>query len=514
METARDCYNSIILSSIEKWAELTPEKAVFTDCEGETVSYRRFFSEVKRTAAGLLTYFGGKMPEEPVAVAVGRDVRSLVAMFGVFAAGGWYLPVDGELPEERLTQLLCISKPSLFLWGTAEPLKACSFAPVMKTEELWKLAEAQGTDTGWSLPSLGKDDQPMFGIFTSGSTGLPKLVVKSRRAMEQFTRIYCRTFGFTGEEVFGNQIPFYFDASTKDIFATVLTGATTVILPAKAFSFPVNLVKLLNEYEVTSIVWVPSALATAARFNVFSAELPAKLKNILFVGEKMPVRYLNCWRNALPEANFVNLYGSTEVAGNSCYYKVDRAFGEEDILPIGVPFEGTKVFLLDEQGKPAKEGEICVAGEGLAIGYYLDPEKTAEAFRTVSIPEEAFEGRIYRSGDYGKLNEKGELVCVSRKDGQIKHMGHRIELGEIEAAVMAADYIKECCCLYNPKEEKIYLCYSAENECKKELHADLSKRLPKYMLPHKWVYLPELPHNRNGKIDRAALSLQYAGAGK
>ena len=177
------------------------------------------------------------------------------------------------------------------------------------------------------------------------------------------------------------------------------------------------------------------------------------------------------------------------------------------VRPIGHAFDTAQLFLLDENGAPASEGEICVAGEGLALGYYNDEEKTAAAFPTITF--ENFCGKIYRSGDYGRCNDRGEYICIARKDAQIKHMGHRIELGDIEVCASALDYVKECCCLYAPSAEKIILFCACDAENKKFLRKDLARKLPKYMLPHDFVCFPELPHNRNGKTDRAGLLQEW-----
>ena len=268
-----------------------------------------------------------------------------------------------------------------------------------------------------------------------------------------------------------------------------------------------HLVQLLNEERISTFVCVPSVLSVAARFEVFSVVTPVTLKNVLFVGERMPVRHLNYWLTALSHVRFVNLYGSTEVAGNSCYYVINREFNEDEMLPIGCAFDTAQVFLLDANGVPASEGEICVAGDGLALGYYKDQDKTDAVFRKFRF--ESFNGRIYHSGDYGRINEHGEYICVARKDAQIKHMGHRIELGDIEVCASALDYVDECCCLYAASAEKIILFCACTEENRKHLRKDLSAKLPKYMLPHDYVCFPELPHNRNGKLDRSGLLQEW-----
>ena len=483
------------LNILRHWAEVQPDKVVFKEAGKEGVTYKEFYRQVCNIASGLLRLFAGKMPEAPIAVAVDRDVRSLASMFGVCAAGGWYVPMDCGLPADRAELLLSVCAPAALLYPSEND-------PFPHTDVQKLFANTAEDCDGREFP-LREETLPMFGIFTSGSTGVPKLVVKDGRGIRKFIEDYCSTFAFASEEVFGNQIPFYFDASTKDIFAAVYLGATCVILPQKAVFIPVHLIQMLNDEKVSTFVCVPSVMSVAARFEAFSAMKPATLNNVLFVGERMPVRHLNYWRAELPRVRFVNLYGSTEVAGNSCFYVVDREFGDDEILPNGRPFNTARIFLLDSNGAEAEEGEICVAGDGLAVGYYNDQEKTDAVFRKERLA--AYTGRIYHSGDYGRVNARGEYICVARKDAQIKHMGHRIELGDIEVCASALDYVAECCCLYAAVAEKIILFCACSEENRKRLRKDLSAKLPKYMLPHDYVCFSELPHNRNGKLDRAGL---------
>lgn len=485
------------LSILKNWAEVQPDKIIFKEAGGSAVTYAQFYHAVCNTAADLLTAFSNRLPEAPVAVSTDRNINSLIGILGVYAAGGWYVPVDISQPAERLQTLLGICSPGAILLSTdSDPF---TFS------ELTKIKVNLSYEPCSAAFPVRDEHAPMFGIFTSGSTGLPKLVVKTDFSMMSFIKAYCSEFDFSSNEIFGNQIPFYFDASTKDVFSTIFLGATSIVIPQPFFSFPMRLINLINEEAITSFVCVPSVLNVLARFDVFSEAHVDTLKNILFVGERMPLSTLNYLIGALPNTRFVNLYGSTEVAGNSCYYIVNRHFENDEVLPIGHPFSTSQVFLLDEEDNPTDEGEICVGGTGLALGYYNDPEKTANAFKNVSIPAVSFSGRMYRSGDYGRKNEYGEFVCVSRKDSLIKHMGHRIELGDIEASALSLNYIHECCCLYAPEYEKMLLFCSCSAEDKKHLRKDLSTKLPKYMIPHEFICMDDLPHNRNGKIDRTLL---------
>ena len=164
---------------------------------------------------------------------------------------------------------------------------------------------------------------------------------------------------------------------------------------------------------------------------------------------------------------------------------------------------------LAEQGET---GEICVRGTSVTLGYYNNPEKTKESF--VQNPlNKNYPEIIYRTGDLAKRNEQGELIFLSRKDDQIKHMGHRIELGEIEAVAALIDGIRSVCCVFNPNKNKIGLYYVGDPE-ELTLKAELKNRLPRYMLPHAVVSLPEMPYTPNGKVDRSLLKKRYMETGK
>ncbi len=491
-----DFQNKNWIEILKYWSDTNPNKIIFKEFGKAQITYSEFYEKVCDVAALLTSRYTAADLEKPVIVSVDRDIPSLIMMLGVYAAGGWYVPMDSTVPADRATLFLNLCDPACVLLATEkDPFKESNVSKIYYTD----LSHMPYTEVSRDT------EKPMFGIFTSGSTGIPKLVVKNDCGISSFIREYCRIFSLTHDEIFGNQIPFYFDASTKDIFSTIYLGATSVIFSQQIFTFPIKLVQALMDEHISTFVCVPSVLVVASNFQVFSELMPHELKNILFVGEKMPVNHLNYLVSALPSTTFINLYGSTEVAGNSCYYKVEGIRPENEVLPIGHAFNTSRVFLLNEDKLPDKEGEICVAGSGLALCYYKDPDKTNAAFETLSLTGTDFSGRIYHSGDFGRINEKGELVCISRKDAQIKHMGHRIELGDIETCALSLPYISECCCLFSKTYEKILLFCICEESARKQLRKDLSKQLPKYMIPHAFIFLSELPHNRNGKTDRVLL---------
>ncbi len=285
------------------------------------------------------------------------------------------------------------------------------------------------------------------------------------------------------------------------------------MIPKQYFVLQVKLIPYLNERKVNVIIWAVSALRIVSNFKVFEECPPEHLSLIMFSGEVLPVKDLHYWQRKLPDAQFVNLYGPTEITCNCSYYIVSREFDEKESLPIGRPFKNTGMFLLDTEtgalvARPGQTGEICVKGTCLAAGYYNNPEKTKEAF--VQNPlQHAYPEIIYKTGDLGYFDETGTMYFTVRKDYQIKHMGHRIELGEIEVAVNALDFIDAGCCVYDNKNEKIILCYQAKNPCDKEIVKALAGSLPKFMWPNRYLYFEQLPMNKNSKIDRVMLKEKY-----
>ena len=223
----------------------------------------------------------------------------------------------------------------------------------------------------------------------------------------------------------------------------------------------------------------------------------------------MPVKQLNMWRNSLPNAMFANLFGPTETTDICSYYIVDRKFKNDESIPIGKHCDNCNLIIVDKNNKEIKpddtksSGELLVRGSFLASGYYKNPKKTKEVFVQNPVNNN-YNEIVYRTGDIVKYNEKGEIIYLSRKDYQIKHMGYRIELGEVEKNVYGIDEVVLCACVYDEKNEKIVLFYQGDID-KDELATKLNQKLLPYMLPNVYVKLDKMPYNMNGKIDRKKL---------
>ena len=334
------------------------------------------------------------------------------------------------------------------------------------------------------------DTDLLYVLFTSGSTGDPKGVTISHQAVVDYTDWVTNAFHLDASTTLGNQAALYFDLSIQDVYAPLKTGATTWLLEQEKFAFPIRLLEYLNEKKINTIFWVPSALVLVANLKALRRVTLPNLQKVLFCGEVMPNKQLNTWRNALPHASFVNLYGPTEITEVCTYYRME-------------------VFILDEEDRLItgdEIGELCVRGRGLSYGYYNNPEKTAEVF--VQNPlQPNYHEMIYRTGDLVRYNEFGELMYAGRKDFQIKHMGHRIELGEIETAALAVEGIKQSCCLYDNARSRIVLFYAGAKS-DEELKELLPAYIPHYMIPNRFVKMDEIPLNMNGKLDRVWLKSQ------
>ena len=497
-----------VLKYLNEIVKKVPDNTAYSDGT-VSLTFREVYAQSR--SVGSFLYKKG-IYKKPVVVFMQRAPREIAAFFGVITGGDFYVPVDEEMPAGRIQLILDNVKSPLVICDETTAEKAKAFD--LKGGEIVLYDDMIGI--GIEDEALERiyrsavDTDPIYIVFTSGSTGVPKGVAACHRSVIDYIEQLSEVLAFDGNTVFGSQTPLYFDACLKELYPTLKFGATTYLIPRSCFSFPVALVEYLNRYQINTICWVVSALTMVSAFDTFQTVKPEYLRTVAFGSEVFPIKQFRRWREALPEATFTNLYGPTECTGMCCYYRVEREFADDEAIPIGRPFENREVLLLTADGRLAgegEEGEICVRGTALTLGYYNDPVRTAEAF--VQNPlNTAYPELIYRTGDIGRRNEKGELVFVSRKDFQIKHMGHRIELGEIEVNVDMLPEIRMSACIYDTKKGKIVL-YFVGDISEKELTAALKTKLPRYMLPNRIFRIESMPLTANGKIDRVTLKRSY-----
>ena len=496
-----------ILQYLEQTYSRVPEKVAFAS-EEAALTFRQVYDQAR--AIGSFLHREG-FYKQPVVVFMKKHPRTFTAFFGAIYAGCYYVPLDEEMPRHRIELIFKTLQPGALICDdtTREMARELSYSgSIFYIDEM----TSESAD-GAALDSIRQrqlDIDPIYIVFTSGSTGVPKGVMACHRSVIDYIEHLCEVLRFNEDTVFGNQTPLYFDACLKEVIPTLKYGATTWLIPKQLFMFPIKLVEFLNSHRINTLCWVVSALTMISSFRTFEKVKPEYLHTIAFASEVFPIKQFNLWREALPNARFINLYGPTETTGICCYYEVDRQFQLDEAIPVGRPFRNTEIILLDENDQVppvGQQGEICIRGTRLTLGYYCNPEKTDEAF--VQNPlNKLYPERIYRTGDLGKYNDRGELMFLSRKDYQIKHMGHRIELGEIETVVNMHDGVNSACCLFDGVKKKIILYYAGTLPAA-DMATYIKNKLPRYMIPNVIRQLEAMPFTPNGKIDRNLLKKWY-----
>ena len=497
-----------VLEYLENIVEKVPDKIAYAN-ENSGASFNDVYD--KSRAIGTFLNREGHY-KEPVVVFMGKNPDAIITFYGVIYSGCFYVPIDEEMPKHRIELIFQSLNPKAIICDgdTSNAIAEFDYkgANLYLYEDIIKTE--QDAHALANIRDKQIDTDPIYIVFTSGSTGIPKGVVACHRSVIDYIENLSDVLNVNEDTVFGNQTPLYVDACLKELYPTLKYGATTYIIPKSLFMFPLKLVEFLNDKKINTVCWVVSALTIVSAFGTFDKEVPKYLHTIAFGSEVFPIKQFRLWREHLPNARFINLYGPTECTGMSCYYEVNRDFELNEAIPIGRPFKNTDIILLDEEDKPVMKGEageICIRGTSLTLGYYENFEKTNEAF--VQNPlNKSYPELIYRTGDLGKYNELGELVFVSRKDNQIKHMGHRIELGEIEVVANMHPEIKSACCIFDDVKKKIILYYVGDIT-KADVSAFQRQKLPRYMVPNMIEKLDSMPLTPNGKINRVLLKENY-----
>ncbi len=503
-----------VLELLEQSAKRIPDRPAFGDPEGD-LTFAGLLNQAQRLGTALLPEV---QPRTPAAFYMEKSNLCMSGMLGAVYAGGFYSVLDTRQPEARALKVLEVLQPSALLTDRANAEKAQALLeayvaaghtamPFHILEDLLEQALTIDEAGLTAVRAQATDLDPLYVNFTSGSTGIPKGVTVGHRSVLGFISSFTKIFDIRETDILGNQAPFDFDVSVKDIYSGLMTGAKVQIIPREYFSAPAQLMDYLCDKRVTVLVWAVSAMCFVSIMNGLQYRNPETLRMVMFSGEMMPVKHLNKWKQYQPDVTYVNLYGPTEITCNCTYHVLDREYGDTEAIPAGKAFPNERVFLLDEEDNDVtntgSQGEICVAGSCLALGYYKDPERTAAAFCQNPL-NKRYNEQMYRTGDLGFFNENGDLIYVGRKDFQIKHLGHRIELGEIENVTAAQEGVDRACCVYDHEKKKILLYYTGSVE-KKPLLAALRAVLPPFMIPNQANQLAEMPLNKNGKIDRAAL---------
>jgi len=498
-----------ILEYFIRTVEISPQKTAVIE-ENNHISFFDLNNRSKDLAGKICQAINWNF-NRPVAVFLPKTIDSIVADIAITYSGNIYMNLDIKSPSLRLANILELIKPELVI--TCEKhtdiIKDCNLLiPILLIENI--NVQYNNSDGFIEERLAGMiDTDPLCIINTSGSTGTPKGVVLNHRSFIDFTEWAIETLIISEYEVIGSLSPLVFDIYSFELCMLMAKGSTIVLLPESFSPFPAKILNLVQEKHITFLFWVPTIMVNIANMDLLRKITLPELKTVWFAGEVFPTKQFNYWRRHLSGIKFVNLYGPIEITLDCTYFIVDREIPDHEPIPIGFPCRNTDILILNDKSEIARkneEGELCVRGTSLAMGYYNNPEMTAAAFvqnpLNIAYPE-----IIYRTGDIVFKNGFDEIVFKGRKDSLVKHMGYRIELLEIEHVIInTLKLVENGCIVYNRNKKVITLFY--ENQAPvsiAEVKKSIGEILPKYMIPTVFHQLDVLPRNVNGKIDRLQL---------
>jgi amino acid adenylation domain-containing protein len=474
---------------------------------------------------------GGARRGDRVGVLMPKSALAIVGLLGIYKADCIYVPLDPWSPVSRLEKILDSCENTWLLAG----------GPVTQVlEELfqqkrWRqllqigcLDTATAASNGFPLeftlddvrrcssapvPSQNGSDAPAHILFTSGSTGVPKGVVITHFGVIRFIEWAARYFAMDSSDRVSGHPPLYFDISLFDIFGAAAVGSELHLVPRELNLLPHKLADFVRASALTQWFSVPSLLNYMAHFDAVKFNDFPQLKRVIWAGEVLPTPTLIHWMKRLPHVTFTNLYGPTETTIASSYYTVPECPQDpRAAIPLGTACDEEELLVLDASLQPVPigaTGDLYIGGVGLARGYWRDPERTHAAF--VRHPYRPFE-RLYKTGDLARVGEDGLVYFLGRSDSQIKSRGYRIELGELEAALNTISGMQECavvaantdgfegaiiCCAYVPEPSAALTPAFIRRE--------LTRLIPGYMVPTRWLEFDRLPQSASGKIDRRRL---------
>ncbi|MHC5939086.1 amino acid adenylation domain-containing protein [Nostoc sp.] len=493
----------------ENQVQQTPEAlaAVFKE---QQLTYQELNKQANHLAHYLQSL--GVGPEVLVGICMERSLEMIVGVLGILKAGGAYLPLDPQLPQERLTFILEDCQASVLLTQDHLLLELPAYeGRVVFLDTSWQEISQESKE---NLVNQVNPDNLAYLIYTSGSTGKPKGVMIQHKSLVNYTQGRIIECGFSSGERFLQFASISFDVAVAEIYSCLVSGGTLVLRTNEMLSSVATFMQNCRDYGVT-VLDLPTAYWQQVTFELALGNLllPESLRLLVIGGERALPEQVNAWKKCVGEyPQLVNEYGPTEatVSATICNLSELEVNGRE--IPIGKPLQNLLVYLLDRELQPVPigiPGELYIGGIGLARGYYDRPDLTASKF--IPNPFSDRQGtRLYKTGDLARYLPDGKIEFLNRLDNQVKIRGFRIELGEIETLLSQHPEVREIAVIDRQdqsgnKQLVAYVVPHLNPPSAIALRQFLKEKLPEYMMPSAFVFLEAMPLTPNGKVNRKIL---------
>lgn len=501
----QSCIHQLFAAQVE--SEPDSVAVIFAE---EQITYRELNARANQLARHLQTL--GVGPDVLVGICIERSLEMIVALLAILKAGGAYVPLDTAYPQQRLSLMLADSQVTVLL--NQQHLLAQlpeHQASVVCIDRDWKDIATQAED---NLNVSINPDNLAYVIYTSGSTGKPKGVAMPHRPLVNLIawQSQTSTVGFGKKTL--QYTPISFDVSFQEIFTTLTTGGTLVMISESMRREPTQLLQFLNQQGIERLFLPYVALQQLAEIARIEGIVPWSLREVITAGEQLRITdAIAHFFHQLPNCTLHNHYGPSETHVVTAFTLANSSTDWSVLPPIGRPIANSQIYLLDSQLQPVPigvPGELYIGGIGIAHGYLHRPDLTDTRF----IPNPFENSKLYKTGDLARYLPDGNIEYLSRIDHQVKIRGYRIELGEIEALLAQHPSIKTSVVIDredvpNQKRLVAYLVqnqqYENDSQLALELRHFLKQKLPEYMIPTAFVCLEKFPLTPSGKLDRKAL---------
>ncbi|TMP29967.1 hypothetical protein CWB99_07715 [Pseudoalteromonas rubra] len=488
--------HSTLTQLICQQAARTPDAVALEDAT-QRLTYSELIMQTGQIAGALK--LAGVGANQPVALHFERSIDMVLAIIAVQRAGGAYLPLEPQWPEQRINDVLNEADCELVLsadMGTLNtPCKVLTLSALQQDE-------AECPDT--SLDQAAATDLA-YVLFTSGSTGKPKGVMVEHRAAVNRIEWMANAYALSSQDVVLQKTPYTFDVSVWEFFLPLICGARLYVAPAHVHAEPAQLQGVLQDSGATIVHFVPSMLQLMLNINGF--EQCPQLRHVMCSGEALSKVHVDAFYQQVSGVALHNLYGPTEAAIDVSFCQTDTAL---EVISIGGPIQNITLHVLDQYGQLLPlgcPGELHIEGVGLARGYINRPELTAAQFVTIALNGE--QRRVYKTGDLVRWNAHGELEYLGRNDRQVKLNGIRFELAEIENAICQLTGIQQAavCQVARNDDKKTLACFYVANKeasdalSYQHMSEQLKGMIPHYAIPNQFVEVPAFPLSANGKLD-------------